>query len=157
MTRTKTKQVVCGRCHSYSALLHENLAAELGLLDGMTMKSEFCNELVTACDGQIDFPTYDNNTVDYCTKHTGGGDDLFWSYPYMELISDPRLLTEVLPGLVADGQPDDTVSMRQTPDGSQWWLLGISGQIYATRTMRSFSSWWSTSSGRSPPGATSMS
>ncbi|CAM9581883.1 unnamed protein product, partial [Ectocarpus sp. 8 AP-2014] len=73
------KQVVCGRCHSYSAHLYEYLAAELGLLDGMTMKSDFCNELVTACAGQIDFPTYDGGSVDYCTKHTGGGDDFFWS------------------------------------------------------------------------------
>ncbi|CBJ28225.1 glucose sorbosone dehydrogenase [Ectocarpus siliculosus] len=125
------KEVVCGRCHSFSAHLYENLAPELGLLDGMTMKSDFCNELLTACGGQINFPTYDNNTVDYCTKHTGGGDDFFWSYPYEEAISDPRFLNEVFPDLGDNQQPDDTVSMRQTPDGSQWWLLGISGQIYA--------------------------
>ena len=76
--------MVCGRCHSYSAHLYEYLAAELGMLDVMTMKSDFCNELVTACAGQINFPTYDGGSVDYCTKHTGGGDDFFWSYPYEE-------------------------------------------------------------------------
>ncbi|CAN0049121.1 unnamed protein product, partial [Ectocarpus sp. 6 AP-2014] len=126
----QTKQVVCGRCHSFSAHLYEYLAPELGLLDGMTMKSAFCDELVTACDGQIDFPTYDSGTVDYCTKHTGGGEDLYWSYPYEAAVTCD-LYSQLLPDLGANEQPDDTVSMRQTPDGSQWWLLGISGQIYA--------------------------
>lgn len=69
-------------CHSYSGHLYERLGAELGALDGMTMKSDFCEELVTACEGQLVFPTYDGE--DYCTKHTGGGDDQFWSYPYTE-------------------------------------------------------------------------
>lgn len=72
----------CGQCHSYSAHLYELLGAELGLPDGMTMKSEFCEELVAACTGQIPFPDYDG--VDYCTKHVGGDSDLFWSYPYTE-------------------------------------------------------------------------
>lgn len=70
-------------CHSYSGHLYEVLGAELGAVDGMTMKSDFCEEVVSACAGQIVFPTYDNGE-DYCTKHTGGGDDLFWSYPYTE-------------------------------------------------------------------------
>ncbi|CBJ28224.1 glucose sorbosone dehydrogenase [Ectocarpus siliculosus] len=47
----------------------------------MTMKSAFCDELVTACDGQIDFPTYDSGTVDYCTKHTGRGGGLILVVP----------------------------------------------------------------------------
>lgn len=76
-------QVVCGVCHSYSGHLYEQLGAELGILDGMTMKSAFCEELVDACSGQITFPTYDGGE-DYCEKHTGGGDDFFWSYPYEE-------------------------------------------------------------------------
>ncbi|CBJ28221.1 conserved unknown protein [Ectocarpus siliculosus] len=74
------KQVVCARCHSYSAHLYEYLGAELGMLDAE--------------------------------------------------IFEPGL-NEVFPDLADDQQPGDTVSMRQTPDGSQWWLLGISGQIYA--------------------------
>lgn len=74
-------QVVCGRCHSYSAHLYERLGAELGVVDGMTMTSDFCEELVSACQGQIVFTTYDNGD-DYCEKHVGGDTDQFWSYPY---------------------------------------------------------------------------
>ncbi|CAN0318172.1 unnamed protein product, partial [Ectocarpus sp. 12 AP-2014] len=128
------KQVVCARCHSFSAHLYEYLGAELGMLDGLTMTSAFCNDLVTACAGQIDFPTYDGGSVDYCTKHTGGGDDFFWSYPYEEPEVFEPGLNELFPELSANEQPGDTVSMRQTPDGSQWWLLGISGQIYAVNS-----------------------
>lgn len=69
-------------CHSYSGHLYEVLGAELGALDGLTMTNDFCDELTTACDGQITFPTYDGD--DYCTKHTGGTTDQFWSYPYIE-------------------------------------------------------------------------
>lgn len=68
-------------CHSYSAHLYEILGKELGN-DGMMMKNDFCTELVSACMGEITFPTYEG--MDYCTKHTGGGKDMFWSYPYME-------------------------------------------------------------------------
>lgn len=75
-------QVVCGVCHSFSGHLYERLGAELGPTDGMTMKKEFCDGFVEACDGQIIFPTYDGE--DYCTKHQGGGDDYFWSYPYTD-------------------------------------------------------------------------
>ena len=50
------------------------------------MKNEFCTEYIAACEEQIDIPVYGNmdlGEVDYCTMHTGGGDeDLFWSYPY---------------------------------------------------------------------------
>ena len=45
------------------------------------MTNSFCSEFVDACDGQIEFPTYEDGE-DYCTKHAGGGDDLYWSYPY---------------------------------------------------------------------------
>lgn len=69
-------------CHSYSGHLYERLGPEHGALDGLTMKGAFCEELVTACAEQIIFPTYDGE--DYCTKHTGGGDDQFWSYPYTQ-------------------------------------------------------------------------
>lgn len=69
-------------CHSYSSHLYEVLGSELGANDGMTMKVSFCNDLVTACAGQLAFPSYDGQG--FCDKHTGGGDDLFWSYPYVE-------------------------------------------------------------------------
>ncbi len=82
MNETNPKQVVCGVCHSYSGHLYERLGDELGGLDGMTMKNDFCQELVSACEAFITFPTYDGE--DYCTKHTGGGDDQYWSYPYEE-------------------------------------------------------------------------
>lgn len=69
-------------CHSYSGHLYERLGSERGALDGLTMKGAFCEELVTECAEQIIFPTYDGGE-DYCTKHTGGGEDQFWSYPYI--------------------------------------------------------------------------
>ncbi|CAM9509059.1 unnamed protein product [Ectocarpus sp. 4 AP-2014] len=122
------KEVVCGVCHSYSAHLYEYLT-DGGMLDGLTMKSEFCESLVDACDAYITFPTYDG--VSYCDHHTGGGNDFFWSYPYEEPeIFEPGL-NELFPDLSSGDQPSDTVSIRQTPDGSQWWLLGIGGEIYA--------------------------
>lgn len=44
----------------------------------MTMKEEFCSELVAACSDQIDFPTYNGDS--YCEKHVGD-DGQIWSYP----------------------------------------------------------------------------
>ncbi len=52
------------------------------------MTAEFCEELVSTCAEQIDFPTYDGES--YCDKHTGGGDDYYWSYPYTESKSFSR-------------------------------------------------------------------
>lgn len=75
-------QVVCAQCGSYSGHLFERLGGELGTGDGLSMTNSFCAGLVDACSGQIEFPTYDGQ--DYCTKHTGGGEDLYWSYPYMK-------------------------------------------------------------------------
>lgn len=78
-----TKQVVCGQCHSYSNHLFERLGSELGPWDGMTMKQEFCDALVSACGTQIDFGgpgEYDGLT--YCEKHVGDVDG--WSYPYTD-------------------------------------------------------------------------
>lgn len=43
----------------------------------MTMKSSFCEDLVDACEGQIDFKSYDGDS--YCEKHVD--DDTLWSYP----------------------------------------------------------------------------
>ena len=78
--------MLCGVCGSYSGHLYERLAADLGTEDGLSMENEFCMEYTAACDEQIDLPVYGNQEfgeVDYCTMHTGGGDeDLFWSYPY---------------------------------------------------------------------------
>lgn len=73
--------MLCGVCGTYSGHLYERLVDEFGTENGLTMKNEFCTNLITACDGQIDFPDYDG--VGYCTIHAGGGEtDLFWSYPY---------------------------------------------------------------------------
>lgn len=53
---------------------------ELGPLDGMTMKRNFCAELVKECQDQVEFPDYDG--VTYCEKHAGRGSaDLNSSYP----------------------------------------------------------------------------
>ncbi|CAM9121681.1 unnamed protein product, partial [Hapterophycus canaliculatus] len=120
-------QVVCGVCHSYSGHLYEQLGAELGILDGMTMKSLFCEELVDACSGQVTFPTYDGGE-DYCEKHTGGGDDFFWSYPYEERALLPGL-SNFFPNLDDDDFPSQTISLKQSPDGSMYWLVGQAGEV----------------------------
>ena len=73
-------QVLCGVCGSYSGHLYERLADDLGTYEGLTIKNEFCTGLTSACAGQIDFPDYDGE--DYCTVHSNGGEDLFWSFPY---------------------------------------------------------------------------
>jgi len=44
------------------------------------LTSEFCEEFINTCDGQIPFPTYDDGES-YCEKHTGAID---WAYPYVE-------------------------------------------------------------------------
>lgn len=77
-------QVACGPCSSYAGHLYERLGSELGVADGMTLKSDFCNKMVDACGGDagIDFPTYGDQT--YCQKHVGGDDDQLWSYPIDE-------------------------------------------------------------------------
>ncbi|CAM9889122.1 unnamed protein product, partial [Ectocarpus sp. 4 AP-2014] len=120
------KQVVCGVCGSYSGHLYERLGAELGVLDGMTMKNDFCEELVSACNEQITFPTYDGGD-DYCTKHTGGGDDQFWSYPYNESDIFASGLTQVFDS--QDDFPLSTIGLYQTPDSSMYWLVGQAGEI----------------------------
>ena len=76
---------MCGVCHSYSAHLYERLGAELGTLDGMTMKQEFCDDLVSACSDEIPAiaRTYPGG-LSYCEKHVGPTGDQFWSYPYEE-------------------------------------------------------------------------
>lgn len=76
-------QVSCGSCHSYSGHLFEKMGEELGIFDGMTMKRDFCDELVLACEGQMEFRVYDDG-MDYCTKHVNGTTDRFWSFPYTE-------------------------------------------------------------------------
>lgn len=43
------------------------------------MKTDFCQELVAACEGQIEFPSYDG--LSYCEKHVGNNGDQIWSYP----------------------------------------------------------------------------
>ncbi|CAM9143199.1 unnamed protein product, partial [Hapterophycus canaliculatus] len=125
------KTVVCGVCHSYSGHLYERLGPELGVLDGMTMKNDFCDELVTACAGQITFPTYDGGD-DYCTKHTGGTTDQFWSYPYTEPEVNEDGLSPVFLDLDSDADfPSQTISVHQSPDNSMYWLMGQDGQIVA--------------------------
>ncbi|CAM9680684.1 unnamed protein product [Pylaiella littoralis] len=122
-------EVQCGQCHSYSGHLFEVLGAEYGVTDGMTMTNSFCDDLISACDGQIIFPDYPDGET-YCEKHTGGsGDnDFFWSYPYTEPeIFEPGL-NEVF-SLSDNDFPDQFLSMKMTPDGTQWWLLGQSGEI----------------------------
>ena len=78
--------MLCGVCGSYSGHLYERLADDLGTEDGLSMKTEFCTDFTAACEEQLDFPVYGTlqlGEVEYCTMHTGGGEeDLFWSYPY---------------------------------------------------------------------------
>eukprot|EP00903_Cladosiphon_okamuranus_P006181 g6078.t1 len=125
------KQVECGQCHSYSGHLFADLGDELGVEDGMTMKLDFCEDLVDACSGEIDFPTYDGGGTTYCEKHTGDqAQDFFWSYPYEEPELFEPGLNEVFPDLDhEDDFPSTTLSMHQSPDGSMFWLAGKAGVI----------------------------
>lgn len=78
-------QVACGKCHSYSGHLYQRLGGTLGTWDGLTMKSDFCEEVVDECSDQLglDKVTYPDGE-DYCEKHVGGNNDQFWSFPYTE-------------------------------------------------------------------------
>lgn len=51
-------QLVYGVCISYSRRFYEILGVELGSAGGLTTKSAFCRDLLTACAGQIAFKTY---------------------------------------------------------------------------------------------------
>ncbi|CAN0428975.1 unnamed protein product [Ascophyllum nodosum] len=123
------KQVLCGVCGSYSGHLYERLAEDLGTEDGLSMKSEFCTEYIAACDEQIDIPVYGNQElgeVDYCTMHTGGGDeDLFWSYPYESSGIFDAEFTNLFPDL--SNKPETTLAMHQSPDGAMYWIAGQEG------------------------------
>eukprot|EP00752_Nemacystus_decipiens_P013406 g11871.t1 len=123
------QQVVCGQCHSFSAHLFEQLGAELGPWDGMSMKQDFCDALIDACGDEIAFggpAEYDG--LSYCEKHVGtSGTDLFWSYPYVDPLIVPGELTELFPD-VSD-LPNNIVSMRQSPDGDMYWIVGQEGQL----------------------------
>eukprot|EP00904_Undaria_pinnatifida_P007443 jgi/Undpi1/3829/HiC_scaffold_16.g07198.m1 len=123
-------KVACGPCSAYAGHLYERLGAELGVSDGMTMKSDFCNGMVEACAGQIAFPTYDGGSTSYCQKHVGDS-DLIWSYPIdeSETTFESTGLVEAFPSLSGDDLPRDTIAMHMTPDGSRWWLAGQDGDI----------------------------
>ena len=79
-----TVQLVCTQCHSFSNHLFEVLGAQFGPFEGMTLKQEFCEALLSACDGQIAFPGEMEYGVSYCEKHVGVDGDKFWSYPYTD-------------------------------------------------------------------------
>ncbi|CAN0432934.1 unnamed protein product [Ascophyllum nodosum] len=121
------KQLLCGVCGSYSGHLYERLADDLGSDDGLTMKSEFCTGLTTACDSQITFPDYDGE--DYCTMHTGGGDDLWWSYPYERTGIFNGSFIELFPDLPDSDIPDTPLAMHQSPDSSMYWISGQEGML----------------------------
>ncbi|CAM9310804.1 unnamed protein product [Pylaiella littoralis] len=102
----------------------------------MTMKNDFCDELVDKCEDQIIFPDYPDGET-YCEKHTGGSDDVdnFWSYPYTQPEIFDSDLAEVFDFDVGEGgYPAQLISMKTTPDGSQWWLAGQLGQIKSVDT-----------------------
>lgn len=84
LPRRIIRQLLCTQCHSFSAHLFEQLGNELGPFDGMTLKQEYCDALIDACDGQIAFGGQAEYGESYCDKHVGGGDDLYWSYPYTD-------------------------------------------------------------------------
>eukprot|EP00903_Cladosiphon_okamuranus_P010019 g9501.t1 len=128
------KQVLCGQCHSFSAHLFELIGADFGAWDGMTMKQDFCDALIDACGDEIPFggpAEYDGLT--YCEQHVGtSGTDSFWSYPYTDPLIVPGELTDLFPDINGPQNfPDETISMRQTPDGSMYWIVGQEGLIKA--------------------------
>ncbi|CAN0031064.1 unnamed protein product [Scytosiphon promiscuus] len=129
------KQVLCGQCHSYSNHLFERLGGDFGPWDGMTMKREFCDAYVDTCADQIVFGEYDG--LSYCDHHVGGidGEDELWSYPYTDPILPGGDLTLLFPDIDAESSfPTWQLSMRQTPDGAMWWIVGQEGQIVGVNT-----------------------
>lgn len=120
------KEVVCGPCHSYSAHLYEKLGKELGSDDGMTMRNDFCQELVKTCASQVEFKTYGGES--YCEKHTGGGKDMYWSYPYTEPeIFEPGI--SELFDLDSGSLPESSIAMHMSPDSNWWWVAGREGMM----------------------------
>lgn len=83
-SRFRAVQLVCTQCHSFSAHLFERLGSELGPWDGMTLKQEFCEALLLACDNQVAFGGQMEYGESYCDKHVGGTSDMYWSYPYTD-------------------------------------------------------------------------
>eukprot|EP00752_Nemacystus_decipiens_P007896 g7055.t1 len=121
---------MCIQCHSFSNHLFERLGPEFGLLDGMNLKQDFCEALVSACGNQIDFggpEEYDG--LSYCEQHAGLDGDEFWSYPY----TDPPILEPglnlVFPNIAAEDIPPKLDTVRLTPDASEFWIGGREGQV----------------------------
>ncbi|CAN0005800.1 unnamed protein product, partial [Ectocarpus sp. 4 AP-2014] len=111
-------EVMCGTCHPWSGHLFERLDT------AMTLTQEFCSDFYGECATQLGLP------ADYCEVHAGPEGDQYWSYP---LVIDDSFSTDGLvkafPGLSDSSIPDEPVDMRMTPDGSKWWILGLTGQI----------------------------
>lgn len=68
--------MLCSVCGPFSGHLYEQITDKT--VDGLTMKTQFCEDYVSACGSQIDFPS------DYCEVHTLNSADIYWSYPYAE-------------------------------------------------------------------------
>ncbi|CAM9453682.1 unnamed protein product [Scytosiphon promiscuus] len=131
-------QVLCGQCHSYSAHLFENLGADFGPYDGLTMTREFCEAFVDACGDQLTLGGPDEyDGLDYCDHHVGGidGEDELWSYPYTDPLPADGGLALLFPNIDASSDfPEWQLSMRQTPDADMWWIVGQQGQISGVKT-----------------------
>eukprot|EP00903_Cladosiphon_okamuranus_P008203 g7898.t1 len=129
------KQVVCARCHSYSGHLYARLWPPLPIQDGLTMKKDFCRDFVDACtgEGNLEFPTYsqDSGTFDYCEMHAGPESQIeyYWSYPFVQETTFEPGLTLAFPNLDDDDKPGQTLTLKQSPDGSMFWIVGQLGEI----------------------------
>eukprot|EP00903_Cladosiphon_okamuranus_P008193 g7889.t1 len=124
------KQLVCIQCHSFSNHLFERLGNDFGLLDGMNLKQEYCDALVSACGNQIDFGgPAEYGGLTYCEQHVGPNGDEFWSYPY----TDPPILepglNDVFPNIAGDDLPGALLTVRMTPDKSEFWIGGREGKV----------------------------
>eukprot|EP00752_Nemacystus_decipiens_P008218 g7348.t1 len=123
------KQLVCIQCHSFSAHLFERLGSEFGLFDGMNLKQDFCEALLLACDNQIVFGGQAEYGMSYCQQHVGLDGDNYWSYPYTDPPTLEPGLNLVFPNVNPAEMPALIITTRLTPDGSEYWIAGLYGQV----------------------------
>ncbi|CAN0083513.1 unnamed protein product [Ectocarpus sp. 6 AP-2014] len=121
------KEVLCGVCSPYSAHLYTRLA-EMGD-DGLAMTRDFCDGFVMACgaDLALDATYCDEHVLDYSDENAARE---YWSYP-LDITAgfNEASVTAAFPDLPEEVLPPEPIAMQMTPDGSAWWIGGMTGYI----------------------------
>eukprot|EP00903_Cladosiphon_okamuranus_P008213 g7906.t1 len=91
----------------------------------MSLKQEFCDELVSKCENQVTFPT--SGASSYCEEHVEPNN--YWDYP-LPIIDFNVTLTEAFPSLGDYSNPPEKIlSVKQSPDDSMLWIVDQDGEI----------------------------